>query len=101
MGSYSLRPADFTLSGGMQRCCSGLAARFPKSRIFGSLDRTWADPELTADVDWVPGAFMIIRRKVLSEIGLFDPTLLPLLRRDGPLSSRQVERVFASAIGPT
>jgi hypothetical protein len=51
----------------------GLAARFPKSRIFSSLDRTWADPELAAEVDWVPGAFMIIRRKVLSEVGFFDP----------------------------
>jgi GT2 family glycosyltransferase len=52
---------------------TGLAAMFPRSRIFGSPDRTWADPKLAADVDWVPGAFMIMRREALSSIGLFDP----------------------------
>ena len=51
---------------------SGLAARFPNSRLFGRFDRTWADPEQTADVDWVPGAFSILRREALEEIGYFD-----------------------------
>jgi GT2 family glycosyltransferase len=52
---------------------AGLAARFPQSRIFGAPDRTWADPEVAADVDWVPGAFMIMRREALVKIGSFDP----------------------------
>jgi GT2 family glycosyltransferase len=52
---------------------TGLAARYPQSRFFGAFDRTWADPDLPADVDWVPGAFMIIRREALAKIGLFDP----------------------------
>jgi GT2 family glycosyltransferase len=52
---------------------TGLAARYPQSRIFGAFDRTWADPELPAEVDWVPGAFMIMRREALAKIGLFDP----------------------------
>jgi GT2 family glycosyltransferase len=52
---------------------SGLASRFPKSRIFGAPDRTWADPEVAADVDWVPGAFLILRREVIAKIGNFDP----------------------------
>lgn len=30
---------------------SGLAARFPKSRFFGRFDRTWADPNIPAEVD--------------------------------------------------
>ncbi len=51
---------------------SGLAARFPNSRLFGRFDRTWADPGQTADVDWVPGAFSIVRRQALEEIGYFD-----------------------------
>ena len=52
---------------------SGLAAKFPKSRIFGRSDRTWADPSQPSEVDWVPGAFSIIRSEVIREIGLFDP----------------------------
>jgi hypothetical protein len=51
---------------------SGLAARYPESRLFGRLDRTWADPDLPAEVDWVPGAFAIVRRSVLDEVGPFD-----------------------------
>ena len=52
---------------------SGLASRYPKSRLFGAFDRTWASPELQAEVDWVPGAFSIIRREALAQTGLFDP----------------------------
>jgi hypothetical protein len=52
---------------------SGLAARYPRSRIFGAFDRTWASPDLEADVDWVPGAFSIVRREALAKTGLFDP----------------------------
>ena len=52
---------------------TGLAARFPRSRIFGAPDRTWADPNQAAAVDWVPGAFSILRREVLAKTGLFDP----------------------------
>ena len=52
---------------------SGLAARFPQSRFFGRFDRTWADPGLEADIDWVPGAFAIIRRELIDAIGFFDP----------------------------
>lgn len=51
---------------------SGLAARYPKSRFFGRFDRTWADPETPASVDWVPGAFALIRRSVLECVGHFD-----------------------------
>jgi hypothetical protein len=52
---------------------SGLAFRFPKSRIFGAFDRTWASADLEAEVDWVPGAFSIMRREALGRTGLFDP----------------------------
>ena len=51
---------------------SGLSVRFPRSRFFGRVDRTWADPGEPADVDWVPGAFSIIRRDVLEQVGSFD-----------------------------
>ncbi len=51
---------------------SGLSVRFPRSRFFGRVDRTWADPNVPAEVDWVPGAFSIIRRDVLEQVGYFD-----------------------------
>lgn len=52
---------------------SGLAARYPKSRFFGHADRTWANEMESAEVDWVPGAFSIIRTEALATVGLFDP----------------------------
>jgi GT2 family glycosyltransferase len=52
---------------------TGLAARFPKSQIFGYFDRTWADPSQSCQADWVTGAFSIIRADVLDKVGLFDP----------------------------
>ncbi|MGD9409268.1 MAG: glycosyltransferase family 2 protein [Thiohalocapsa sp.] len=51
---------------------SGLSAKHPASRFFGRVDRTWADPDLPADVDWVPGAFTIIRTEALERVGVFD-----------------------------
>jgi GT2 family glycosyltransferase len=52
---------------------TGLAHKFPKSRFFGQFDRTWADPMKAAEVDWVPGAFSIIRAEALQKVGFFDP----------------------------
>ncbi|WP_041597621.1 glycosyltransferase family 2 protein [Granulicella tundricola] len=52
---------------------TGLAAKFPKSRILGRFDRTWADESVPSKVDWVPGAFSIVRPEALRQVGLFDP----------------------------
>jgi GT2 family glycosyltransferase len=52
---------------------SGLANRYPASPFFGRFDRSWADPLLPTAVDWVPGAFVILRRSLVDQIGLFDP----------------------------
>lgn len=51
---------------------SGLTARYSHSRFFGRPDRTWSDPNEAADVDWVPGAFSLIRTDVIRRIGFFD-----------------------------
>jgi GT2 family glycosyltransferase len=51
---------------------SGLAASYPASRFLGRADRTWADPGDAAAVDWVPGAYSIIRKEVLDRVGYFD-----------------------------
>jgi GT2 family glycosyltransferase len=52
---------------------SGLAARFPRSRLLGRVDRTWANQGEAAEVDWVPGAYSIIRAEALAAAGPFDP----------------------------
>ena len=51
---------------------SGLSTRYPKSRFFGRADRTWSDHMQPAEVDWVPGAYSIIRPKALQDVGIFD-----------------------------
>lgn len=51
---------------------TGLAARFPHSRLFGRFDRTWANQANAAKVDWVPGAFTIMSREALNKVGHFD-----------------------------
>ena len=60
----TLRDELFTLS--------GLAARFPGSRLFARLDRRWADPEVSASVDWIPGAFVFIPAAVFARLDGFD-----------------------------
>lgn len=55
---------------------TGLAERFLRSRLwgalFGGLDRKWASSNQPVDVDWLPGAFLLLRRSLLEQIGLFD-----------------------------
>ncbi len=51
---------------------SGLAGRYPNSGFFGRPDHTWDKTNEPTSVDWVPGAFSIIRRDVLQKIGFFD-----------------------------
>lgn len=45
---------------------------FPRSRRFGAYNLTYRDPNEEYDVDAVVGAFMLIRREVLEDIGLLD-----------------------------
>ncbi|OUD13779.1 glycosyltransferase family 2 protein [Thioflexithrix psekupsensis] len=51
---------------------SGLSGRYRHSRFFGRADRTWADDTVAALVDWVPGAFSVVRRDVLEAVDYFD-----------------------------
>ena len=60
----TLRDEIFTMS--------GLAAKYPQSRLFARLDRRWADPEQDAAVDWIPGAFVFLPRSVFQKMGGFD-----------------------------
>jgi len=51
---------------------SGIAARFPRSRLLGGPDYPWWDHGEPKEVGWVPGAYFLIRRGVLNSVGLMD-----------------------------
>ncbi len=51
---------------------SGLARLFPRSRRFGRYNLTYLDPDEMAEVDSVVGAFMMVRREAIAQVGLLD-----------------------------
>jgi len=50
----------------------GLSKLFPRSRRFGRYNLTYLDPDETAEVDSVVGAFMMVRREAIANAGLMD-----------------------------
>jgi len=52
----------------------GLSALFPKSKIFGRYHVGYLDKNKTHEIEILSGAFMLLRKKVLNEIGLLDET---------------------------
>ena len=70
----SLQPSARMLPGPLNKLLhvSGLASRFPKSRFFGRVDFSWWDHSAPRSVGWVVGAFFMIRRKVVEQIGVLD-----------------------------
>ena len=50
----------------------GLSALFPRSRIFGKYHLGFLDREKIHEVDILSGACMLLRKKVLDQIGLLD-----------------------------
>lgn len=52
----------------------GLSALFPKSRRFGQYHLGYLSSEEIHSVDILPGAFMLVRKSVLDQTGLFDET---------------------------
>lgn len=50
----------------------GLSRLFPKSRRFGRYNLTYLDPDEESEVDSVVGAFMLVRREVIVQVGLLD-----------------------------
>ena len=70
----SLQPSARMLPGPLNKILhiSGLASRFPKSRFFGRVDFSWWDHSRPRSVGWVVGAFFMIRRTVVEQIGGLD-----------------------------
>ena len=50
----------------------GLAWLFPKSRVFGRYHLGFLDPDQPHEVAVLSGAFMLLRRAALAEVGLLD-----------------------------
>lgn len=63
-------PTPFTAFSKM----SGLCSLFPKSRVFGRYYMQYLDNKEVNEIDIVSGAFMFIRKSILSDIGLLDET---------------------------
>lgn len=51
---------------------SGLGTLFPNSRVFGRYYMRYLDPEKPNPIEVISGAFNMIRRKALDQIGLLD-----------------------------
>jgi len=49
-----------------------LSKLFPKSKLFSKYNLTYADPDACIEVDVLSGACMMVRRKVIDQIGLLD-----------------------------
>lgn len=70
----NLQPSARMLPGPLNKILhiTGLAARYPESRFFGRVDFSWWDHSRPRSVGWVVGAFFMIRRETMEEIGYLD-----------------------------
>ncbi len=50
----------------------GLSRLFPKSHLFGKYNLTYQNPDQVSVVDAISGSFMMVRSKVIQEIGMLD-----------------------------
>jgi N-acetylglucosaminyl-diphospho-decaprenol L-rhamnosyltransferase len=50
----------------------GLSKLFPKSPKFARYNMTYLDPNIETEVDSVVGAFMMLRREVITQVGLLN-----------------------------
>jgi N-acetylglucosaminyl-diphospho-decaprenol L-rhamnosyltransferase len=49
-----------------------LSKIFPRSKRFGRYNMTYLDPDQPAEIDSVVGAFMLVRREAIVQVGLLD-----------------------------
>jgi len=68
----------------------GLSKLFPKSKIFGKYHLGYLDKEKIHEVEVLSGAFMLLRKSVLDQIGLLDETFF-MYGEDIDLSYRIIQ----------
>ncbi|MEA3355210.1 MAG: glycosyltransferase family 2 protein [Patescibacteria group bacterium] len=52
----------------------GLEKLFPKSKLFGQYHQGWKNLKTTHEIDTPVGAFFMLRKKALNQVGLLDET---------------------------
>nr|MBC7611422.1 glycosyltransferase family 2 protein [Pseudopedobacter sp.] len=52
----------------------GLSKIFPTSKLFNRYHLGWIDEYRTSEIEVLAGAFMLLRKKALDKVGLFDET---------------------------
>ncbi len=68
----------------------GLSALFPRSPVFNRYHLGYLDPDEVHEIDVLAGAFMLMRRSVLDEVGLLDEAFF-MYGEDIDLSYRIVQ----------
>lgn len=74
---------------------TGLCSLFPRSRVFGRYYMRYLDDNEVARIDIVSGAFMMLRRSALDEIGLLDETFF-MYGEDIDLSYRLLKAGYSN-----
>ena len=69
---------------------SGLCSLFPGNRVLGRYYMQYLDPDVEAPIEIISGAFNMLRRKALDQIGLLDETFF-MYGEDIDLSYRMLE----------
>lgn len=77
----------------------GLEALFPKSHVFGRYRLGYLPEDEIAEVEVLAGAFMLIRKSVLDEIGLLDETFF-MYGEDIDLSYRIIQAGYKNYYFP-
>jgi len=77
----------------------GLSRLFPRSRLFNRYHLGYLDPEEVHEVEVLAGAFMLLRRSVLDEIGLLDESFF-MYGEDIDLSYRIVRAGYKNYYFP-
>jgi O-antigen biosynthesis protein len=77
----------------------GLSALFPRSKIFGKYHLGFLNREKIHSVDVLSGAYMLLRKKVLDEIGLLDESFF-MYGEDIDLSYRITQAGFKNYYFP-
>ena len=78
---------------------TGLSRLFPKSKFFNQYHLGFLDEHQIHEVDILSGAFMLLRKKVLDEIGLLDETFF-MYGEDIDLSYRIIKAGYKNVYFP-